>query len=651
MPLLGKVTVRTPLRLLTVLLALVVSFLLLTPTAARAVPPSPAAPATAPVEITKSDVDAWLDGAVLPMLDQAEVPGATVSVVHNGELLTARGYGSADRATRFHDDATPVDPERHLFRIGSISKLFTAVSAMQLVEQGKLNLDADVQEHLDFELDTPKGTVTARDLLTHSGGFEEYMGEDFMVFTPEQMKPLAEAVQDQPAQIYEPGTVTAYSNYGTALLGRLVEIISGQDYADYVDQHILQPLDMTHSSAAQPLPTHLQPDMVSGFTTFEDTEPAPFEHISGAPAGSVSATSVDMAKFANFVLGHEPGVLEPETLQMMQTPALDPGKAGVAATSTETIGLQFWLGQRNGHDVVYHGGDTGVFHSMLVAVPDKDLAIFIASNGNGNGDIDLRSLIASFDDRYLGTPSPVGPAIPSAPEDAAALAGNYTISRQQRSGVLKLVSPLSQMNASADADGTLTLAGMKLRETSPGVWQQFEGRDPMGGAIHAAPGTLVLFPAHSLLKVPWYEHKYLVFGLALFWVIVTVAAAVSGTRGALRRRRASRAGEAEQVSRLTLWARRLTPFAAFAPLSVLMAVLFLQSMTNLTPAPVLAHIAHVLIVIALIAGIAAAVRAVTAARGHEGWRPIVGNGVLTLALLVFAIQCVQFNLLEFGVRF
>ncbi|GAA1721550.1 hypothetical protein GCM10009702_24100 [Propioniferax innocua] len=245
------------------------------------------------------------------------------------------------------------------------------------------------------------------------------MGEGFIVPTPEQMKPLGEAVQDQPDQIYEPDTVTAYSNFGTALLGRLVEIISGQSYADYVDQHILQPLDMTHSSAAQPLPADLQPDMVSGFTTFAGTEPAPFEHISGAPVRSISATSVDMARFMNFALGHEPRILKRETLQVMQTPALDPSKAGVATTSTETMGLQFWLGQRNGHDIVYHSGDTGVFHSMLMAVPDKDLAVFISSNGNGNGDINMRALIASFDDRYLGAAAPVGPAIDSAPEDAA----------------------------------------------------------------------------------------------------------------------------------------------------------------------------------------------------------------------------------------
>ena len=291
------------------------------------------------------------------MLDQAEAPGVTVSVVHDGELLTSRGYGSSDRATRLHDCATPVDPERHLFRIGSVSKLFTAVSAMPLVGEGQLGLDADVQKYLDFDSTHP-GARRPPATSSHTGGFEEYMGEGFIVPTPEQMKPLGEAVQDQPDQIYEPDTVTAYSNFGTALLGRLVEIISGQSYADYVDQHILQPLDMTHSSAAQPLPADLQPDMVSGFTTFAGTEPAPFEHISSAPVRSISATSVDMARFMNFALGHEPRILKRETLQVMQ------------------------------------------------------------------------------------------------------------------------------MHASADADGTLTLAGMKLREASPSVWQQFEGRDPMGGAIH-----------------------------------------------------------------------------------------------------------------------------------------------------------------------
>ena len=94
-------------------------------------------------------------------------PGVTVSVVHDGELLTARGYGSSDRATRLHDCATPVDPERQLFRIGSVSKLFTAVSAMPLVGEGQLGLDADVQKYLDFDSTHPGGTVTARHLLTH----------------------------------------------------------------------------------------------------------------------------------------------------------------------------------------------------------------------------------------------------------------------------------------------------------------------------------------------------------------------------------------------------------------------------------------------------------------------------------------------------
>ncbi|WP_310889876.1 serine hydrolase domain-containing protein [Clavibacter capsici] len=143
-------------------------------TATPADPPPPAPPQhqQGGHDLTKADVDAWLDGAVGSALPTTGIPGAAVSVVADGQVLTTRGYGLADTGTE-GTPARPVDPDRTLFRVGSVSKVVSATAVMQLVEEGRLDLDADVQQYLDFDLDTPKGTVTLRHLLTHTSGFEE----------------------------------------------------------------------------------------------------------------------------------------------------------------------------------------------------------------------------------------------------------------------------------------------------------------------------------------------------------------------------------------------------------------------------------------------------------------------------------------------
>ena len=156
-------------------------------------PAPPAAPQRQPGghSLTQDDVDAWLDGALGSALQTTGIPGATVSVVSDGQLLTARGYGLADTGTD-GDPTRPVDPDDTLFRIGSVSKVVSATAIMQLVEAGKLDLDADVQQYLDFDLDTPKGAITLRHLLTHTAGFEEVIAG--LIGTPGSEQTLREAV-------------------------------------------------------------------------------------------------------------------------------------------------------------------------------------------------------------------------------------------------------------------------------------------------------------------------------------------------------------------------------------------------------------------------------------------------------------------------
>ncbi|HTC91360.1 MAG TPA: serine hydrolase domain-containing protein, partial [Bryobacteraceae bacterium] len=126
-------------------------------------------PAEVPPQLTQSDADAWLDGFMPYTLESNDIAGATVVIVKDGQVLTQRGFGYADVAAR-----KPVDPATTMFRAGSISKLFTWTAVMQLVEQHKIDLDADVNQYLDFKIPPYEGKpITMRNLMTHTPGFEE----------------------------------------------------------------------------------------------------------------------------------------------------------------------------------------------------------------------------------------------------------------------------------------------------------------------------------------------------------------------------------------------------------------------------------------------------------------------------------------------
>ncbi|MEQ8935945.1 MAG: serine hydrolase domain-containing protein [Amphiplicatus sp.] len=207
--------------------------------------------------LTKADAEAWLDGFMPFALERGGIAGAVVVIVKDGEILTSKGYGYADLETK-----KPVDPAATMFRPGSISKLFTWTAIMQLVEQGKVDLDADVNAYLDFEIpEAFGGPIKVRHLMTHTAGFEEAI-KGIIIEDPEAMLPLDEYVKKAlPARVYPAGEVPAYSNYATTLAGYIVARVSGQSFDDYIEQHIFAPIGMTRASFRQPLPADLEPLM------------------------------------------------------------------------------------------------------------------------------------------------------------------------------------------------------------------------------------------------------------------------------------------------------------------------------------------------------------------------------------------------------
>src|SRR5687767_4464774 len=251
-------------------------------------------------EMTASDVESFLDGLVPSQLDRDDIAGAVIAIVKDGKVLFAKGYGYADTTNK---SRVTVDT---LFRPGSISKLFTWTAVMQLVEQGKLDLDVDVNRYLDFKIpDTYPQPITMRHMMTHTPGFEED-GRDLIGHDTTTMVPLGRwLVTHIPGRVRPPGTYSSYSNYATALAGYVVERVAGMPFDDYVEQRILAPLGMAQTTSRQPLPAKLAGGMSGGFSwkggRFEREK---FEVVHPAPAGSFASSATDMARFMLAHLGN-----------------------------------------------------------------------------------------------------------------------------------------------------------------------------------------------------------------------------------------------------------------------------------------------------------------------------------------------------------
>src|SRR5438067_10971736 len=284
--------------------------------------PSPAqVPAVAaqpgpPSPLTKADFKTFLDALIPSQLRNRNIAGAVVSVVKDGQLLFQKGYGYADFEAK-----KPVLADQTLFRPGSISKLFTATAVMQLVEQGKLDLDHDVNDYLDFAIPkTHAEPVTLRQLLTHTAGFEDTLKNLFVAYESD-VKPLRTyLLNEMPVRIFPPGKIPSYSNYGFTLAGYIVDRVSGEKFERYIDNHILKPLRMTNSTFDQPLPQQFAPNMSNGYLN-ASKQPRHFEFVDAAPAGALSTTAADMTRFMLAFLqdGSVDGVaiLKPETVRQM----------------------------------------------------------------------------------------------------------------------------------------------------------------------------------------------------------------------------------------------------------------------------------------------------------------------------------------------
>src|SRR6516162_5773377 len=385
-----------------------------------AVTPS-AAPAA--VALTASDVESWLDGYLPYALKTGDIAGAVVVVVKDGEILTERGYGYSDVAAR-----KPVDPKLTLFRPGSVSKLFTWTAVMQLVEQGKIDLDADVNQYLDFRIPPREGKpVTMRNLMQHTAGFEEQAKG---VITENPQAPGFEVLLKAwvPQRVFAPGTTPAYSNYGASLAGYIVQRVSGESFDSYIEKHIFEPLEMKYSTFRQPLPPELAPLMSNGYRVASG-EPRAFEIVGPAPAGALSSPGEDMAHFmiAQLLGGEYHGrrILAAATAEMMHNTPL------TLLPPLNRMELGFFETNINGREVIGHLGDTQYFHTALHLFLKENAGFYVSFNSLGKEGAahNLRgALFEDFADRYFPAPRPQSRVdAATAAAHAALLSGTWAI--------------------------------------------------------------------------------------------------------------------------------------------------------------------------------------------------------------------------------
>ena len=505
-------------------------------------PAGESAPTGAPSGLqSPTDLEAFLDGIMAAHMETHHIAGATISVVKDGNLFFAKGYGSADIKYK-----KPVLAERTLFRIASISKLFTWTAVMQLVEQGKLDLNTDVNTYLkDVQIPpTFPQPITLTHLFTHTPGFEDIM--TYAARKPEELIPLGQFIRTRmPTRVWPPGQFTAYSNYSTALAGYIVELVSGIPFEEYVEQNIYKPLGMEHSSFRQPLPAGLAGDVSTGYRyengVFKAEE---FELLNGDnPAGSMSTTATDIARFMIAHLqngGYEGGrILQEETAKRMHTRLFshDPRIGGNAHG--------FWERHLNGLSILEHGGDIMCFHSLFMLIPEKNVGFFVSYNSTGSGGLNRYELFQAFLNRYFPTPLAVEPAPPADfQKRAGRYVGTYEMNRRSYTKFDKLVALLTPVKIKATPEGNLLLvmpAGLGTKafvETEQDIFREVGGQETIifredKGQIRYA--FYSAFPEMAFVKLKAYQipsFHYLLIGLS---VVLFLTAALGWPISALGR--------------------------------------------------------------------------------------------------------------------
>jgi CubicO group peptidase (beta-lactamase class C family) len=456
------------------------------------------------------DLAAFVDGIMAIHLKDKHIAGATISVVVDSKPFFAKGYGYADVESK-----KPVSAEDTMFRIASVSKLFTWTAVMQLAEQGKLDLDADVNKYLTaFKVpETFSQPITLKDLMTHTPGFEDQVIGLF-AHSPDKIEPLGEILaRELPARVRAPGQLASYSNHGTALAGYIVAEVAGIPWEDYIEANILRPLGMHHTSVRQLAEKDLPADLSKGYKfqggKFQEEG---FEYVPAAPAGCMSSSAGDMAKFmiAHLQNGQYESarILNEDSAQKMRKTLF------THDARLEGMAYGFMRAKYNGETILHHGGDTFVFHSLFAMLPEHGVGFFVSYNTDTGGGPPRTELMEAFLDRYYPAPEKVAqPPLSDFSDRAARYTGDYGSTRHSHTSIAKIGALLNVVKVTADGDALVVKGGgpvpKRYLEVAPLEFREENGQDELLFREDENGRVTQLFSrngvAGALVRLPWYE--------------------------------------------------------------------------------------------------------------------------------------------------
>jgi CubicO group peptidase (beta-lactamase class C family) len=411
------------------------------------------------------ELEAFVDGVVKVAMERDHLVGVTVAVVQAGETAMKKGYGFADlRAGR------RVDPDATLFRIGSVTKTFTWIALMQQIEAGRMGLDDPVNLHLPADQQIPdegqSEPIRIRHLMTHSPGFEDRVLGEIFLRDPAKLRPLGATVRERrPDRVRAPGVLSSYSNYGVVVAGAIVEHAAQQPWSDVVDERILAPLQLTHTTTREPyapredlpdpMPEHLARELALGYRwTGAAHQPADREYITHVgPAGVMSSTARDMSRYMLMLLND--GALDGVTVFGPQAATAFRTRMTSLPPDAGNWAGGFWETRLPGGFLnVGHDGATLSFFSSMVLAPELRLGIFVAANTAG-GDRLTGSLAARIVEQFYASTEEPASARSALVQETGAYASEYLSTRRRYGGLEGFLFRLMPVEVAITPDGYL----------------------------------------------------------------------------------------------------------------------------------------------------------------------------------------------------
>jgi CubicO group peptidase (beta-lactamase class C family) len=510
-----------------------------------------------------AEMEAFMDDLFAKDMEECHIAGAAIAVVKDGQLFFAKGYGYADLENKI-----PVDPEQTMFRTGSVGKVITWTAVMQLVEQGKLDLDADINTYLDFHIpDTYPQPITLRHLMAHTSGIEDRWLESLTPDAGELVSEREWLVDNFPGRVRPPGEAAGYSNYNAMLGGYIVARVSGEPYDQYIQNHIFDPLGMTHSNVRQPIPENLRPFMSKSYTYEDDAfQPFPeyFVQPAGLPSGFHQASVTDMARFMIARLeggfygdaSTEMRILEEDTARLMLTTLYtpDPRLKGTA------YGLFDF--SENGQWTLGHSGYAPVMASQLMLLPDQHLGVYVSYNSLGARDGGLVDQHIGFQRAFFDHYYPASAVTPMQPqadfiERAGRFTGFYRDANSHSTTPERAQYLFGSLEIRDAGDGTLVVPmgeGIKLRfvEVEPLYFRQVDGpysmlfrEDDQGNIVYMFTDII---PQWGFRKLDWYETPGFNMLLALVCVLIFLSMLPVALVRFIRNRRAEPASRGARMA-------------------------------------------------------------------------------------------------------